>query len=63
MPTPDFTAWLRREASGELRLITLYAGRPAPREIHDPDIPLDAIDDSIAFWTRHALAADPPPER
>jgi len=39
-------------------LLTCYPGAAAPREIHDPEIPLDEIDDAIAFWSGHALVVD-----
>lgn len=34
---------------------TLYPGSPAPREIHDPQLPIEDIDRSIDFWTKHAI--------
>lgn len=39
-------------------LRTVYAGPLAPREVHDPGIKLEEIDDSIRFWTTHALVVD-----
>jgi hypothetical protein len=39
-------------------LWTCYPGDPAPREIHDPDIQLDEIDEAIAFWSVHAIVVD-----
>lgn len=58
-PTRWLTAWGHRDQSGVIHVATAYPGRIAPREIHDPDLPLDAIDASIAFWTAHALAVPP----
>lgn len=58
VPTRHLTAWVHRERSwpgAPLRIRTLYAGEPAPREIHDPNLPLDEMDAAIAFWTAHAL--------
>lgn len=34
---------------------TLYPGRVAPREIHDPELPLRDIPAAIEFWRRHAI--------
>ncbi|WP_028974431.1 hypothetical protein [Spirochaeta cellobiosiphila] len=34
---------------------TLYPGQKAPREIHDPQLKLEEIDESLQFWTKHAI--------
>lgn len=34
---------------------TLYPGRRAPREIHDPDIELAQLPEAIEFWRTHAI--------
>lgn len=60
-PTRLLTAWGRRPSPDRLVLHTVFAGGPAPREIHDPDLSPDAVDTSITFWTRHALRDGPPP--
>jgi hypothetical protein len=44
--------------SAEFRLHTLYPGTPAPREIHDPEISLDELDEAVRFWSRHAIIVD-----
>jgi hypothetical protein len=36
-------------------LHTLYPGRAAPREIHDPELEPSELPRSISFWTRHAI--------
>jgi hypothetical protein len=36
-------------------LHTLYPGRAAPREIHDPEISVEELPRAIAFWSRHAI--------
>jgi len=57
-PTDRLCAWGEWQAPGRFRLYTAYPGAPAPREIHDPDLPLAALDASIAFWSRHALVVE-----
>ena len=39
---------------------TIYPGKAAPREIHDPEIPLSELPAAIEFWRLHAIitAAD-----
>jgi len=34
---------------------TIYPGTVAPREIHDPEIPLADLPAAIEFWRRHAI--------
>ena|GEM_PF-1882573 len=34
---------------------TIYPGVTAPREIHDPEIALDALPAAIEFWRTHAI--------
>ncbi|MFP4551057.1 MAG: hypothetical protein ACLFNT_09650 [Spirochaetales bacterium] len=34
---------------------TLYPGRRAPREIHDPEIALNDLSHAIEFWRLHAI--------
>ncbi len=55
-PTHLVTAWGEWTDANTLVLHTVFPGPSAPREIHDPDLPLDEIDASIEFWTTHALA-------
>jgi hypothetical protein len=40
-------------------LHTFYPGRPAPREIHDPDISAEELKVAAAFWATHAIVVDP----
>ena len=40
-------------------LHTLYPGRVAPREIHDPELPLAEVALAVKFWTRHAIVVAP----
>jgi hypothetical protein len=39
-------------------LHTFYPGRPAPREIHDPDISAEELKVAVAFWATHAIVVD-----
>ena len=34
---------------------TMYPGRVAPREIHDPNLPLSEIPRALEFWSRFAM--------
>ena len=54
------TAWLRRDDADNVALLTVYPGEPAPREIHDPEMPEHEREASIAFWREHALLAPEP---
>jgi len=36
-------------------LHTFYAGKPAPREIHDPDATAAELKSAIEFWSTHAI--------
>lgn len=57
-PTSSLCVWGEWTDASTFRLYTTYAGGTAPREIHDPKIPLSEMDAAIAFWTTHALIAD-----
>ena len=37
---------------------TIYPGRKAPREIHDPEIALGDLPESIEFWRSHAIVTE-----
>ena len=37
---------------------TIYCGRKAPREIHDPSITSEELPVSIEFWRKHALIVE-----
>lgn len=57
-PTRDLCFWGRWESPWRFVLHTYYPGRPAPREIHDPEITLDELPRAIHFWTRHAIIVE-----
>jgi len=40
-------------------LHTLYPGRVAPREIHDPELTAAELPAAMKFWTRHAIVVAP----
>ena len=40
-------------------LHTLYPGKVAPREIHDPALQLSELPGAVRFWTRHAIVVSP----
>ncbi len=37
---------------------TIYPGRKAPREIHDPDLKLSEIPEAVEFWKHHAIITE-----
>ena len=44
---------------GEIFIVhTLYPGEAAPREIHDPELPLDEVAKSLEFWRNHAIVVN-----
>lgn len=47
------------QEDGSFLLHTLYPGRAAPREIHDPELPLADLPAALRFWTRHAIIVSP----
>lgn len=48
--------WWEDTAENPLFVVhTIYPGRVAPREIHDPDLPLRDIAAAIRFWKNHAI--------
>jgi len=47
--------WEGREA---FTIHTLYPGKPAPREIHDPELPLAEMSRAVAFWKTHAIIVE-----
>lgn len=57
--TRDLCFWGRWDSRDRFVLHTFYPGRPAPREIHDPEITLEELPVSIRFWTRHAIIVGP----
>ena len=40
-------------------LHTLYPGRVAPREIHDPELNAPELPGALRFWIRHAIVVSP----
>jgi hypothetical protein len=40
-------------------LHTLYPGRVAPREIHDPELTMAELPEALRFWRRHAIIVSP----
>lgn len=56
--TRDLCVWGEWLAPDRFDLWTCYPGGPAPREIHDPEIGLDEMDEAIAFWSGHAIVVD-----
>ena len=57
--TRELCLWGEWLAPDRFDLWTCYPGGPAPREIHDPEIGLDEIDEAIAFWSAHAIIVGP----
>jgi len=52
------TRWLclwGRWEPGRFVVHTIYPGRVAPREIHDPVLPVEELQKSIDFWRCHAI--------
>ncbi len=56
--TRELCVWGKWAERDRFELLTCYPGGPAPREIHDPEIGLDQIDEAIAFWSVHAIVVD-----
>lgn len=54
-PTRQLCAWGVWQDRETFVLHTLYPGRAAPREIHDPEMPYAELPRAIAFWRRHAI--------
>ncbi len=58
-PTRRLCAWGFWKDGGTFVLHTLYPGRVAPREIHDPELEPADLPAALAFWTRHAIVVSP----
>jgi hypothetical protein len=54
-PTRWLCVWGHWKDGETFVLHTLYPGRTAPREIHDPELPLSELPVVLKFWTRHAI--------
>lgn len=57
--TRRLCVWGFWQDEGTFVLHTLYPGRVAPREIHDPELPLSELPKALKFWTRHAILISP----
>ncbi|HTH12781.1 MAG TPA: hypothetical protein VMB23_00185 [Spirochaetia bacterium] len=58
-PTRWLCVWGFWETERSFVLHTLYPGRTAPREIHDPEIDPEEMAAAIHFWSRHAIVVAP----
>lgn len=58
-PTEWLCVWGFWQDQDTFVLHTLYPGRKAPREIHDPELPLKDLPEALAFWTTHAIVVAP----
>ena len=54
-PTDRLCVWGLWQEDGSFLLHTLYPGRVAPREIHDPELALGELPAAIRFWAVHAI--------
>jgi hypothetical protein len=57
-PTRWLCIWGSWESDSHFVVHTLYPGRPAPREIHDPDLAPAQLNEAIRFWSRHAIIVE-----
>jgi hypothetical protein len=58
-PTKRLCVWGFWKDEETFVLHTLYPGRAAPREIHDPELSLSELPRALRFWTRHAIVVSP----
>ncbi len=58
-PTRWMCVWGAWRDPATFELATLYPGRAAPREIHDPRIGAEELPRAIRFWSRHAIVVAP----
>ena len=58
-PTTRLCVWGFWQDETTFVLHTLYPGRVAPREIHDPELPVSVLPEALAFWTRNAIVVEP----
>jgi len=58
-PTRWLCVWGLWADEETFTLHTMYPGRVAPREIHDPELPLSELPGALAFWSRHAIVVSP----
>jgi hypothetical protein len=57
--TTDLCVWGFWQDPASFVLHTLYPGRVAPREIHDPELSLKDLPGALDFWSRHAIVVAP----
>ena len=57
-PTRNLCIWGYWESADNFVIHTLYPGVPAPREIHDPELPVADLAQAIRFWTEHAIIVE-----
>ena len=57
--TKFLCVWGFWDDPGTFVLHTLYPGRVAPREIHDPELALADLPAALRFWSRHAIIVSP----
>lgn len=58
-PTKRLCVWGLWQTPSTFLLHTLYPGRVAPREIHDPELTVRELPEALKFWTRHAIVVAP----
>jgi len=58
-PTRTLCVWGFWQDDSTFILHTLYPGRVAPREIHDPELSPSEMGDAVRFWARHAIIVSP----
>ena len=57
LPTRWICLWGKWEDEAFI-IHTLYPGRKAPREIHDPEITPEELPAAIEFWRTHAIVVE-----
>jgi hypothetical protein len=56
--TRNLCVWGVWQNTDVFLLHTLYPGKPAPREIHDPSLKLEDVQESVQFWLQHAIITE-----
>jgi hypothetical protein len=59
VPTRWLCVWGFWQDGDTFVLHTLYPGRAAPREIHDPELTRTDLPAALRFWTRNAIVVAP----
>jgi len=57
-PVRTLCVWGTWNTDSVFALHTVYAGKPAPREIHDPLVSGEELKQAVRFWTRHAIIVE-----